>query len=220
MKIWAFEAIPSLGHEFARKLNDDRIPRMSRWAFDQPMLEGKKVDMFLEYDIPMKNAEVIRTLVPSSMEADSEFWQGMTPVDGVEASNVDDNLNEDGEKDAGEDAPSSSTHHQPCEQPSSAQGSAIAEVILQEMREIERRLQQVITDRFDQLTSRCDRMESKLDRVLQLLEKNEFQSERFYSGMKGFNTCTPSGDNVQDYSPRQDEEHLPEESAEGWLIVG
>ncbi|XP_052176003.1 uncharacterized protein LOC127790500 [Diospyros lotus] len=150
--ICALEAIPGLGEEFAHKLEGDRIPRMLGWEFEQLMREGEKVNRFLEYEITMRKVKVNCTLVPTLKEADEEFWQGMTPLDDVEDSRVDNSLNEDGGKESKEDAPSISMHHQPCDRPSSSHNNNVTQVDIQEMKELERRLLRVITDRFDQLT--------------------------------------------------------------------
>ncbi|KAL2550618.1 uncharacterized protein Fot_12148 [Forsythia ovata] len=63
--IWAFEAIPGLGKQFAHRLEGDRIPRMLGWDFQQTKVDGESVSTFLDTKIQIMQLRVKRTLVPS-----------------------------------------------------------------------------------------------------------------------------------------------------------
>ncbi|KAL2489673.1 uncharacterized protein Fot_42965 [Forsythia ovata] len=63
--IWAFEAIPGLGKQFAHRLEGDRIPRMLGWDFQPTKLDGESVSKFLDTKIQIMQLRVKRTLVPS-----------------------------------------------------------------------------------------------------------------------------------------------------------
>ncbi|KAL2456471.1 Ulp1 protease family protein [Abeliophyllum distichum] len=201
--IWAFEAIPGLGKQFAHRLEGDRIPRMSGWDFQQTKLDGETVSKFLDTDIQIMQLMVKRTLVPSQEEAEEEFYQGMTPLDDVEDSRVDKSLDEDGIEESEEDEPSVPMHQPPRDRPSSSHDNNVVEVVRQEMRELESRLVRVIN-------GRCDHIEAKLDRLLKLVgsgasqpQGGEFQSDKsgFHSETRRFHT----------YSP-QHEDNIPEEN--------
>ncbi|KAL2456783.1 Ubiquitin-like protease domain-containing protein [Abeliophyllum distichum] len=192
--IWAFEAIPGLGKQFAHKLEGDRIPKISGCDFQQTKLDGESVSKFLDTEIQIMQLMVKRTLVPSQEEAEEEFYQGMTPLDDVEDSRVDNSLDEDGIEESEEDEPSVSMHQLPRDRPSSSHDNNVLEVVKQEMRELESRLVRVIN-------GRCDHIETKLYRLLKLVgsgasqpQGGEFQSDKsgFQSETRRFNTYSTS----------------------------
>ncbi|KAL2480655.1 Ulp1 protease family protein [Abeliophyllum distichum] len=215
--IWAFEAIPGLGKQFAHMLEGDRIPRMSGWDFQQTKLDGESVSKFLDTEIQIMQLMVKRTLVPSQEEAEEEFYQGMTPLDDVEDSRVDKSLDEDGIEESEEDEPSVPMHQLPRDRPSSSQDNNVLEVVRQEMRELESRLVRVIN-------GRCDHIETKLDRLLKLVgngasqpQGGEFQSDKsvFHSETRRFNTYSPHHeDNILEENKGREENCVFEAAVE------
>ncbi|KAL2487427.1 Uncharacterized protein Adt_32183 [Abeliophyllum distichum] len=179
---------------------------MSGWDFQQTKLDGESVSKFLDTEIQIMQLMVKRTLVPSQEEAEEEFYQGMTPLDDVEDSRVDNSLDEDGIEESEEDEPSVSMHQLPRDRPSSSHDNNVLKVVRQEMIELESRLVRVIN-------GRCDHIETKLDKLLKLVgssasqpQGGEFQSDKsgFQSETRKFNT----------YSPHH-EDNIPEEN-KGW----
>ncbi|KAL2489029.1 hypothetical protein Fot_42321 [Forsythia ovata] len=165
---------------------------------------------------------VKRTLVPSQEEADEEFYQGMTPLDDVEDSRVDNSLDEDGVEESKEDKPPVSMHQMPRDRPSSSHNNNVLEVVRQEMRKLECRLVRVIN-------GRCDHIETKLDRLLKLVgsgvskpQGDEFQPDngRFQSETRRFDTCSPHHeDNIQEENNGQDEDCVFEAAVENSVNV-
>ncbi|KAL2500500.1 protein of unknown function-containing protein [Forsythia ovata] len=220
--IWAFEAIPSLGKHFVHRLEGDRIPRMLGWDFQQMKVDGESVSTFLDTKIQIMQLRVKRTLVPSQEEAEEEFYQGMTPLDDVEDSRVDNSLDEDGVEESKEDEPPVSMHQMPRDRPSSSHNNNVLEVVRQEMRELECRLVRVIN-------GRCDHIETKLDRLLKLVGSGvsqpqgyEFQPDngRFQSETRRFDTCSPHHeDNIQEENKGREEDCVFEAAVENSVNV-
>ncbi|KAL2506629.1 Ulp1 protease family protein [Abeliophyllum distichum] len=222
LQIWAFEAIPGLGKQFAHRLEGDRIPRMSGWDFQQTKLDGESVSKFLDTEIQIMQLMVKRTLVPSQEEAEEEFYQGMTPLDDVEDSRVDNSLDEDGIEESEKDEPSVPMHQLPRDRPSSSHDKNVLEVVRQEMRELESRLVRVIN-------GRCDHIETKLDRLLKLVgsgasqpQGGEFQSDNsgFQSETRRFNTYSPHHeDNIPEENKGREEDCIFEAAVENSVNV-
>ncbi|KAL2550462.1 Uncharacterized protein Fot_11992 [Forsythia ovata] len=125
-------------------------------------MDGESMSKFLDTEIQIMQLRVKRTLVPSQEEADEEFCQGMTLLDDVEDSRVDNSLNEDGVEEYEEDEPPVSMHQLPRDRSYFFHNNNVLEVVRQEMRELESRLVRVIN-------CRCDHIETKLDRLLKLV---------------------------------------------------
>ncbi|KAL2522099.1 Ulp1 protease family protein [Forsythia ovata] len=205
--IWAFEAIPVLGKQFAHRLEGDRIPRMLGWDFQQTKLDGESGE---------------RTLVPLQEEAGEELYQRMTPLDDVEDSIVDNSLDEDEVEESKEDEPSVSMYQIPRDRPSSSHNNNVLEVVRQKMRELECMLVCVIN-------GRCDHIETKLDRLLKLVgsgvsqpQGDEFKLDngRFQSETRRFDTCSPHHeDNIPEDNKGHEEDCVFEAAVENFVNV-
>ncbi|KAL2467180.1 hypothetical protein Adt_43031 [Abeliophyllum distichum] len=195
-KIRAFEAIPTLGQQFAYRLEGDKIPRMR--------VQGKAhISSFTK-------------------SAEEEFCQGMTPLDDVEDSIVDNSLNEDRVEESEENEPPVSIHRLPCDRPSSSHNNNVLEIDRQEIRELESRLIHVIN-------GRCDHIETKLNRLLKLVksgvsqpQRGEFQPDRggFQSEMKGFDIYSPHRkDNVPEENKEREKDCVFEAAVDNSINV-
>ncbi|KAL2501256.1 hypothetical protein Fot_35104 [Forsythia ovata] len=195
---------------------------MLGWDFQQTKLDGESVSKFLDTKIQIMQLRVKRTLVPSQEEAEEEFYQGMTPLDDVKDSRVDNNLDEDEADESEEDEPHVSMHQLPRDRPSSSHNNNVLGVVRQEMRELECRLVRVIN-------GRCDHIETKLDRLLKLVRSgvsqpqgDEFQPDkgRFQLETRRFDTCSPHHeDNIREENKGREEDCVFEAAVENSINV-
>ncbi|XP_022891674.1 uncharacterized protein LOC111406489 [Olea europaea var. sylvestris] len=186
MRIWAFEAIPTLGMKFGMKY-PDIIPRMVAWEMPKRLTSAA-----IENVLNSKELEVNSTLIPTEAELEEAYWKELKPI--VEE---DESVSYHSEGDEAEqDAEPQHAYHE--ESPRAAQPPQrdfeinIEDLLRTEIEKLEGRLQAVIS-------TRLDRVEKKVDRLVELAVAG-----RFHPATSAFDGATSSTAYVPENEPKDE----------------
>ncbi|CAA2955722.1 Hypothetical predicted protein [Olea europaea subsp. europaea] len=171
-EILAFEAIPTLGMEFATKY-PDVILRMVAWEMLKRLVS-------VVTNIVLKSKEVNSTLIPTEAELEKVYWKELTPIVGEDESASHHSKRDEAKHDI---EPHHAYHE---ESPRAAQPPqpgfkmSIADLLRTKMEKLKGRLQVVIS-------TQLDRVEKKVNTLVELAVAG-----RFHPATSAFDSTTSS----------------------------
>ncbi|CAA0816956.1 Unknown protein [Striga hermonthica] len=182
--VWAFEALPELGRQFAEQCSTGGLPRIMCWKMDKHVRSEQLITFFNTSEV-----QVRRTLQPSSDEVETSYLKdfGITSQD--QESVPEDEEEEEGEKNDAEDEDGKEEEEEKNDtspsdppQPQVLDAENIRTIVREVVTEVVKDEMRIFSERMEMMMEKkMERMEMKMDMKMNnffdRIEKLVFQAK-------------------------------------------